>query len=330
MKVLSSAWHRFTILAISCIFVAIVVTMILVPRDAASEITAGPLSGWMWSDTVGWISLNCADLSTCSSVSYSVQLAANGDLSGYGWSDSVGWITFNASQLTGCPQTQSGNGSCPPTISSGIIKGWVRACAGMNNSSLNQTTPNNTCGNSAGSRTDGWDGWISISGSSPIAYGLTADGVTGEISGYSWGSDVTGWLSFDADAVFSCTPELSYCEDSTTLCTYNTTTCSFDCTPCAWECSSDACISPTPNCEITANPQIVPSGATTTIAWSSSNATSCKVIGNGNNWSGLSGGEDTNEINGQTTYRQTCIGPDSVSTCSETTTINPSPEFREI
>ena len=332
MQKLSSAWHQFTALAISGIFMAIIVTMILLPRDAVSEVTAGPLSGWLWSDTIGWISLNCADAGTCSTAQYSVQLSGNGDLSGYGWSDSVGWITFNASQLSGCPSGQAGNGSCPPKITNGTAKGWIRACAGMNDTSLNQTMSNNTCTNAAGSRTDGWDGWISLNGTSPISYGPTADGVTGEITGYAWGSEVQGWLEFDADATYSCTPEPSYCENSTTLCAYDTNTCAFGCTPCAYQCSSGACISPTPTCDISASPKLVATGASTTISWSSSNTgdIGCTVSGNGNNWSGLTGSELSNPINGQTTYTQTCTGPDDTSTCTETTTINPSPEFREI
>ncbi|MEI6479170.1 MAG: hypothetical protein WCO18_02650, partial [bacterium] len=44
------------------------------------------------------------------------------------------------------------------------------------------------------SRLDGWDGWISLSGSN---YGVTYASTTGYFSGFAWGSDVLGWISFN-------------------------------------------------------------------------------------------------------------------------------------
>lgn len=39
----------------------------------------------------------------CSSNPYGLSIAANGTISGYAWSDNVGWITANSAELTGCP-----------------------------------------------------------------------------------------------------------------------------------------------------------------------------------------------------------------------------------
>src|SRR5581483_10678575 len=76
------------------------------------------LSGYAWSDNVGWIQMYNVDL-----------LSDATTLSGYGWSSSIGWISFNQTDLTGCP-----SGTCKAWISSVngqlTVQGWARACAG--------------------------------------------------------------------------------------------------------------------------------------------------------------------------------------------------------
>lgn len=58
------------------------------------------VSGWLWSGTIGWISLNCTDMATCVAADYGVAIDATpgfgdrGDLSGWAWSETVGWICF--------------------------------------------------------------------------------------------------------------------------------------------------------------------------------------------------------------------------------------------
>jgi hypothetical protein len=119
---------------------------------------------------------------------YKVQLETDGDLTGYAWSSNVGWIKFGG--LTGMPLSGS-NASVNTT--NGNVFGWVRACAG---------TVNKDC--ASATRSDGWDGWISLSGTN-YATGNTAgtggvtyavDSGTATLKGYSWGSDVVGWLRF--------------------------------------------------------------------------------------------------------------------------------------
>jgi len=135
------------------------------------------LSGWAWSDNIGWISM--------SGPLYGVAVnSGTGAFSGYAWSDNIGWISFNAADVSGCPIS-----SCAPTLNmaTGVVTGWARACAGTNN------------GNCAGgSRTDGWDGWISLRGASPD-YGVVVDGST--FGGWAWGSAVIGWISFNSTPV---------------------------------------------------------------------------------------------------------------------------------
>jgi hypothetical protein len=65
-----------------------------------AETAPTAITGWAWSDNIGWISLNCSNTSTCGTVNYGLSL--NGSLiQGYAWSDSVGWIKFGG--LSGFP-----------------------------------------------------------------------------------------------------------------------------------------------------------------------------------------------------------------------------------
>ena len=52
------------------------------------------LSGYVYSDGSGWISLNCSNTNSCDSISYKVS-RDNNRLVGYGYSQSSGWVNFN-------------------------------------------------------------------------------------------------------------------------------------------------------------------------------------------------------------------------------------------
>ena len=100
------------------------------------------LSGWAWSENIGWISFNSTE---GGGSNYGVTVASNGRLSGYAWSENIGWITFNQNDLNGCP-----SGQCRADFDedTGQVTGWARAL----------------------SNGGGWDGWISLSGSN---YGVS-------------------------------------------------------------------------------------------------------------------------------------------------------------
>ncbi len=56
-----------------------------------------------------------------------IPMATSGNLSGYAWSENVGWISFNANDLTLCPSSATdGPGSCPARRENDNIKGWAR------------------------------------------------------------------------------------------------------------------------------------------------------------------------------------------------------------
>jgi len=107
-----------------------------------------------------------------------------GILSGYAWSDNIGWIKFG-----GLSSFPVGAGTIPQNaqLISNKLVGWARACAG---------TVNGNC-STMESRTDGWDGWISLGGTSVdgiYSYSVLLNGT--DFSGFAWGSDVVGWIDF--------------------------------------------------------------------------------------------------------------------------------------
>jgi hypothetical protein len=119
------------------------------------------LSGWAWSSTIGWISM--------SGNGYGIKINTDQTLSGYAWSDNIGWIQFG--DLSDFP-SGSGTDSENANLSGGDLKGWAKALSADGN---------------------GWDGWISLSGT---GYGVTVNNTTGNFSGWAWGSDVVGWVDF--------------------------------------------------------------------------------------------------------------------------------------
>jgi hypothetical protein len=143
--------------------------------------TGDNVSGWAWSENVGWISFNCYNdyngdgvlEDHCSSSNYGVKLDPSTKVfSGYAWSENVGWITFNESELSGCPSSP-----CRAWLGSdNKVYGWARALS------------------SGG----GWDGWISLRNDSKN-YGVWLDTSTSpqEFRGFAWSDMVIGWISFN-------------------------------------------------------------------------------------------------------------------------------------
>ncbi len=77
-------------------------------RDANGEtagvkIHPGFLSGWIWAENVGWISVgdgspaNCQQYSNASGADFGVNVLQNGDLAGLAWGENIGWINFSTS-----------------------------------------------------------------------------------------------------------------------------------------------------------------------------------------------------------------------------------------
>lgn len=169
------------------------------------------LTGWAWSawedqdgkaQGIGWISFSNPD---GAGIDYGVDVGVDGELSGYAWSGGgrgtsttpdlgtgIGWISFNKADLGGCPKAPC---EAHLATTTGKVTGWARACVGT------YTTSNSIAGTCAtpASRSDGWDGWISLSkqANESIEYGVTVSGCN--YSGWAWGGDVIGWISFSGN-----------------------------------------------------------------------------------------------------------------------------------
>jgi hypothetical protein len=73
---------------------------------------------------VGWISMSSTNPGAGRSVSYGVTVDDSGKLSGYAWSENIGWVSFNESDLTGCPSAP--NCSATLSSDREKLQGWAR------------------------------------------------------------------------------------------------------------------------------------------------------------------------------------------------------------
>ena len=162
------------------------------------------VSGFAWSDNIGWISFNnCSDpndSATCVGSAYDVNIdATTGTLSGYAWSDAIGWIRFDPD---GTASLSPGHGAqvdswTDSAVTEKPVTGWARACSVLSTADCSGTAMKSD------TLRGGWDGWIKMSGTSPD-YGVTLDTTTNTFSGFAWGSDVIGWVSFNCANDGSC------------------------------------------------------------------------------------------------------------------------------
>lgn len=137
------------------------------------------VSGYAWSNNIGWISFNCSNSSTCGTVNYGLTADYNtGLMSGYAWSANAGWISFNTADLTGCP-----SGTCEARVAGGLtgvfpkaVSGWAKIL-------------------SSGS-------WMHLTGTAldTSAYGVTL-AADKTLSGYSWDSIYAGWTHWRGAAL---------------------------------------------------------------------------------------------------------------------------------
>src|SRR3990167_453063 len=201
LKIYSTSFAKFFALVLLVLFVSYFITVSQGDTKKVKADSSNILSGYAWSENIGWISLNSSncdtngngfiDTSACGGtdtaaspvINYSVNVDQSGKLSGYAWSEYIGWISANEADLVACPK-----GSCTAKLLNNKLTGWLKALSG-------DLFPS-----------DGWDGWISLSDNNPYDYGPTL-AANGTFSGYAWGSDVVGWVDFSlARAPQTCVP----------------------------------------------------------------------------------------------------------------------------
>ncbi|MGI9118041.1 MAG: hypothetical protein ACR2IQ_00630 [Minisyncoccia bacterium] len=174
------------------------------------------ITGYAWSTNIGWIRMNCLNTlndNTCGNVNYGVVADHDtGILSGYAWSSVVGWISFNSA--SGCPSVSYFNSDsnnygdncyARALFSYGSggsnIVGWARVVAGPSGASCS----NGACGewislSCLNSATSGNQNGYCNSSNHKTYYpddgGPALNYNGGPISGYAYGSGVTGvgWL----------------------------------------------------------------------------------------------------------------------------------------
>ncbi len=145
------------------------------------------LDGYAWSGTIGWISLNCktggaTGNDVCAISNYKVVINTDRTATGYAWSSNVGWVKFGGLSSypsgSGTSAVRAGVTGIYPSLT---FEGWVRACAGTTAGDCSAMT----------SRTDGWDGWISLRGT---GYQVQTNSGGFATNSYAWGDAVVGWV----------------------------------------------------------------------------------------------------------------------------------------
>lgn len=210
------------VVVVGMLFVsAYIISPSFLKAPRAESATTDNVSGWTWSENIGWISFN--NTSDLSSQFYGVNVdtankavGGTGDFSGNAWigdsdltaSDTIvpyhtGWGSFDRAKTGNPPGAPFNSGSGPIAQvdwSNGKVTGWMRVLSACKNTYWDGTNldgPKCTA-SGAGDAAGGWDGWIKLSSDpsdSGSSYGVTIS--SNNFSGYAWGSDVVGWVSFD-------------------------------------------------------------------------------------------------------------------------------------
>ena len=262
------------------------------------------ITGYAWSSNMGWV--NFGPTNGYGGVS---EDSSTGALSGYAWSPYFGWIDFSGAKVTG-----------------GMVTGWAQSCAAFSDK--------NSCSGSLDPGSGGWDGKIHLSGTAQDSstYGIKV--TDGCWSGYAWGSQSIGAIHFSDGSLFSSykvgDPSCGGCVNGTN--NYPTCdTCSdplfyngSSCVSCTGGCTGGKCTNGannppacslfTPTAMLSASPDTIDQGQSSTLTWSSTGATSC--TGTGFTASGTSGSVSTGILTtaGVLNYQVVCSGAGGNST----------------
>ena len=275
---------------LSCLFISFLI--LFFGLSVSADNSASKLTGWFWggsddelgnATSIGWANATGAN--------YGIALPiGDGALSGYGWSENIGWISFNVNDLIGCPSgsclaVKSGNSitgwarilsirDALAVGNSGGWQGWIK---------LINITINPTTGQLSGYAWSDELGWIDFSRASfkTLSAGASASpaiiadatpvSITAVASGTTTGDikyeldcdnsgDFTNGTITDASSTHTFSGICSYSSTSTAavritregLTVTATTPIIFGCF--TYECSADY---------TTCNPSIIASGCTT-------------------------------------------------------------------
>src|SRR4030043_165646 len=87
------------------LIIFLIISGFFIFSEKAAAGTADNVSGFAWSENIGWISFNCKNAELpdprCT-IDYGVNInPTTGVFSGYAWSENIGWIRFNESYCPG-------------------------------------------------------------------------------------------------------------------------------------------------------------------------------------------------------------------------------------
>ena len=86
------------------------------------------ISGWLWSDTVGWINAHCSNTDSCAQVDFGLSLKINEDkpgwmyIIGHAWSENAGWIVSHCLATDLCGENEYG---LQLEIATGMVQGYA-------------------------------------------------------------------------------------------------------------------------------------------------------------------------------------------------------------
>ncbi len=279
-------------------YLAFFILAVAVVFTAGFQVTnlraSGNINGFGWADGTGWISLNCstggvngADI--CGLSNYGLNYGTGGAITGYAWSDNLGWIQFDG----GCPANTAANGSHPcaarvVNTPAPQLRGFAKITNFFSPGSYCKN-PSTAAGNNCGWSNPESAGYISLSSANDqdtaVAGFQESTGSApysvvydnGALNGFGW-NPLLGWVQFTGTPTINPVTVLLEPADGTI------TTC-------------------------TATP--------ITLAWSSTNATSCS-----GSWPGATTLPTTGtaDVVGAGTYTVTCNGVTSNAVTIVTTT----------
>lgn len=256
-----------------------------------------PITGYMWASPGSvtapygsWISFSG---NTTDGGTYGVYEDTSGALTGYAWS-STDEDASNPGKPAGIGWIRFGvsdstHDAAAIDLATGSAVGWARACAALADKA--------SCSDAGGldPNSNGWDGWISLSGaaSDGTPYGIEQASDC-SWSGYAWGSDAIGAISASGTAT----------DGSPYGVTGN------DPVACS-------------GVFLTATPDTIASGQSSTLTWGSNGMTSC--TGSGFNTGGAtSGSTSTGSLTETTSYQVSCTnGSGSVPAIATVTVLVP-------
>lgn len=228
----------------------------------------------------------------CATSNYGVMIAADMTLSGFAWSDHVGWISFES--LSGCPSGTCGARIISDGGTGYEMSGWARACtvfASGCSGALKADSERGgwdgwislNCANDSSCGTS--DYTIRISSSGNVASGASDTG------SFAWGDTVASWIDFGQVEVanicsinpsYSCNGNISEMNSTNVWCEPNSMV-PTDCTLTGQICdvANGTCVVPAIPVvnSFTVVPTVIRHGGEPLISWNVSNTSSCRVIG---------------------------------------------------